>query len=60
MVSFSLFRASAPKRQAGSPGAFANFQPESHEWAAQMLYEHVDTAVIDGELLPWVPFTPMQ
>jgi len=24
----------------------------------QMLYEHVDTAVIDGESLPWVPFTP--
>ena len=23
-----------------------------------MLYEHVDTAVIDGESLPWVPFTP--
>ena len=23
-----------------------------------MLYEHVDTAVIDGESLPWIPFTP--
>ena len=23
-----------------------------------MLYEHVDTAVIDGESLPWVPLTP--
>ena len=23
-----------------------------------MLYEQVDTAVIDGESLPWVPFTP--
>ena len=23
-----------------------------------MLYEHVETAVIDGESLPWVPFTP--
>ena len=23
-----------------------------------MLYEQVDTAVIDGETLPWVPFTP--
>ena len=23
-----------------------------------MLYEHVDTALIDGESLPWVPFTP--
>jgi len=23
-----------------------------------MLYEHVTTAVIDGESLPWVPFTP--
>jgi hypothetical protein len=23
-----------------------------------MLYEHVDTAVIDGDSLPWVPFTP--
>ena len=23
-----------------------------------MLYESVDTAVIDGETLPWVPFTP--
>jgi hypothetical protein len=23
-----------------------------------MLYEHVDTAVIDGEALPWIPFTP--
>jgi hypothetical protein len=23
-----------------------------------MLYEHVDTAVIDGESLPWVPFVP--
>ena len=23
-----------------------------------MLYEHVDTAVIDGESLPWVPMTP--
>ena len=23
-----------------------------------MLYETVDTAVIDGESLPWVPFTP--
>ncbi|MDD2047558.1 2,4'-dihydroxyacetophenone dioxygenase family protein [Pseudomonas putida] len=23
-----------------------------------MLYEHVDTAVIDAETLPWVPFTP--
>ena len=23
-----------------------------------MLYEHIDTAVIDGESLPWVPFTP--
>ncbi|VVM48970.1 2,4'-dihydroxyacetophenone dioxygenase family protein [Pseudomonas fluorescens] len=22
-----------------------------------MLYEHVDTAVIDGESLPWIPFT---
>ena len=23
-----------------------------------MLYEHVDTAVIDGDSLPWVPFAP--
>ena len=23
-----------------------------------MLYEHIDTAVIDGESLPWVPLTP--
>lgn len=23
-----------------------------------MLYEHVDTAVIDGDSLPWVPLTP--
>ena len=23
-----------------------------------MLYQHVDTAVIDGESLPWVPLTP--
>jgi hypothetical protein len=23
-----------------------------------MLYENVDTAVIDGESLPWVPLTP--
>src|SRR5215471_12794446 len=23
-----------------------------------MLYQQVDTAVIDGESLPWVPFTP--
>lgn len=23
-----------------------------------MLYEHVDTAVIDGESLPLIPFTP--
>lgn len=23
-----------------------------------MLYQHVDTAVIDGDTLPWVPFTP--
>ena len=23
-----------------------------------MLYEQVDTAVIDGESLPWVPLTP--
>ena len=23
-----------------------------------MLYEQIDTAVIDGESLPWVPLTP--
>jgi 2,4'-dihydroxyacetophenone dioxygenase len=23
-----------------------------------MLYEHIDTAVIDGDSLPWVPLTP--
>jgi len=23
-----------------------------------MLYEQIDTAVIDGESLPWVPMTP--
>jgi hypothetical protein len=23
-----------------------------------MLYEQVDTSLVDGESLPWVPFTP--
>jgi Probable taurine catabolism dioxygenase len=49
-----------PIRDGGQPLARSPIFKPNHTNGDRMLYEQIDTAVIDGDSLPWVPLTPIQ
>src|SRR6478672_4915270 len=54
----SLRQIQGTAHKAGNPDTFTDFSTSTTPMEKNMLYKQVDTAVIDGESLPWVPLVP--